>query len=102
MCGFLEQGEETQAGAQYITQELTSVSSVSPDTEILGALDHATLLPCLSAPHLNKKRSPTHFPWQCLSLFIPPDSIRGSDSHWGLLVAQHGEGLQSWLSQDIN
>lgn len=28
--------------------------------------------------------------------------IQGSASHWDELVAQHGEGLQSWLSQDIN
>lgn len=28
--------------------------------------------------------------------------IRGSGSHRGLLGAQHGKGMQSWLSQNIN
>lgn len=70
MCCVLEQGEE--ADGQHATQELTSVSSISsPDTEILGALDHVTLLPRMSAPHLKKENSPIHFPLQSLSLFIP-------------------------------
>lgn len=74
-------------------QEFVSSSSISStDTEILGALDPVTLLPCMSAPHLKKKNSPTAVPQP-----VHPSrlSIRGFASLWDLLLAQHGEGLQS-------
>lgn len=75
MCVLLEQGEETQADGQHVIQELTSVPTTSsPDTEILGALDQVTLLPCVAAPHLKKENNHIHFPLQSLSLFIPPNS----------------------------
>lgn len=48
-CSLLEHGEETWADGQCAKQEFTSLSSVtSPDTAVLGALEHVTSLPCMS------------------------------------------------------